>query len=144
MAASSAPPEPADRLSGHHVAGDASPAIDRVGLDRVGVVGGGTMGSGIVHAALAAGIPVTLVEADAAALARAEALVRRSLDGAEARGKLGAAIGGPTAPTTAAAALDALTLTTDRTALAEVRFVIEAVPEILELKSGCCATWKRT
>ena len=49
---------------------------DQTGLDRVGVVGGGTMGAGIVHALLAAGTRVVLVEADAAAAARATDRVR--------------------------------------------------------------------
>ncbi|MBK8756620.1 MAG: 3-hydroxyacyl-CoA dehydrogenase family protein [Actinomycetales bacterium] len=140
MAASTAAPDPVARDGGARPGSadrvDLSNRSTAVGLERIGVVGGGTMGSGIVHAALAAGIPVTLVEADAAALARADALVRRSLAGAEARGKLGAAVGGPGAPSTAEAALEGLTLTTDRSALAEAPFVIEAVPEILDLKSG--------
>ena len=108
MAASTAAPDPVARDGGARPGSadrvDFSNRSTAVGLERIGVVGGGTMGSGIVHAALAAGIPVTLVEADAAALARADALVRRSLAGAEARGKLGAAVGGPGAPSTAEAA----------------------------------------
>lgn len=93
----------------------------------VGVVGGGTMGSGIVHVLLAAGLPVVLVESDDAALVRADGLLRSSLDGAVRRGKL-------TDPP--AALLARLTATTDRSALAGCALVIEAVPEIPELKTS--------
>lgn len=92
---------------------------------RVGVLGGGTMGSGIVHVLLAAGVNTVLVEADDAALDRATGLVRTSLDGAEQRDKLSG---------TAAATFAPLTVSTDRAALADCDVVIEAVPEILELK----------
>lgn len=96
----------------------------------VGVVGGGTMGSGIVHALLAAGLEVVLVESSDEALDRAKGLVRASLDGAEQRGKL---------PRPAADLLDHLTETTDRNALDKASLVVEAVPEILDLKVGLLA-----
>lgn len=92
---------------------------------RVGVVGGGTMGSGIVHVLLAAGIPTVLCEADSASLERGLGLVRASLDGAVARGKLDG---------TAKEALAGLTTTTDHADLSDCDVVIEAVPEIPDLK----------
>ncbi len=96
-------------------------------LAGVGVVGGGTMGSGIVHSLLAAGLTVVLVESDEAALSRAGGLVRASLQGAADRGKLaqGQSVDG---------LLTQLTETTDRSRLRGCGLVIEAVPEILDLK----------
>ena len=93
--------------------------------DTVGVLGGGTMGSGIAHVLLAAGMRTVLVEADGQSLERATNLVRRSLTGAAERGKLSGD------PDDVMARLD---LTTDRAALSSCSLVIEAVPEILELK----------
>ena len=57
-------------------------------IARAVVVGGGTMGAGIAHALAAAGIAVTLVEADAAAARRAADNVARLRDEAAARGRL--------------------------------------------------------
>lgn len=94
-------------------------------LGRCGVVGGGTMGSGVVHSMLAAGLEVVLVESTQEALDRALGLLRSSLDGAVKRGKL------TQDPTEL---LRALTATTDRAALGNVSLVVEAVPEILDLK----------
>ncbi len=93
--------------------------------EQVAVVGGGTMGSGIVHVLLAAGIPTILCEVDDAALTRALAMVAASLEGAESRGKLR-----ETVPET----LARLTTTTAHDQLGAADVVIEAVPEIPELK----------
>ena len=95
-------------------------------LERVGVVGGGTMGSGIVHVLLAAGLEVVLVESNTEFLQRADGLVRKSLDGAAQRGKLSA---------TPEQLLERLRRTTDRTELSSSELVIEAVPEIVDLKT---------
>lgn len=92
---------------------------------RVGVVGGGTMGSGIVHVLLAAGIETVLCEADDASLARGLGLVTASLEGAVARGKLDGTLD---------EALGRLTTTTSHADLAGCQVVIEAVPEIPDLK----------
>jgi len=83
------------------------------------------MGSGIVHVLLAAGIPTILCEVDDAALTRALAMVAASLEGAESRGKLR-----ETVPET----LARLTTTTAHDQLGAADVVIEAVPEIPELK----------
>jgi len=101
-----------------------------VELDRVGVIGGGTMGAGIAHALLAAGIPVTLVESDARAMARAMDRVAASLDAAAARGKLAEP---------PAALLARLTGACDPAAVAGANLVIEAVPESVELKRAVLA-----
>jgi 3-hydroxybutyryl-CoA dehydrogenase len=99
-----------------------------------GVVGGGTMGSGIAHVLLAAGARVVLVESDDAALQRAIGLVRRSLDGAVQRGKLAEPVD---------TVLERLTAGTDRALLAGASPVVEAVPEILDLKVGLLADLER-
>jgi len=112
----------------------ATSALDSIGA--IGVVGGGTMGSGIVHNLLASGFPVVLVEGDDASLTRAGGLVRSSVQGAADRGKLaeGQSVEG---------LLAELTETTDRSSLAECGLVIEAVPEILELKRTLLADIER-
>lgn len=90
------------------------------------VVGGGTMGAGIAAALRDAGLPVTLVERDAEALARGLANVRAIFDGAVKRGRL----------TDAAAAerIGGVAGTTDYADLADVDLVIEAVFEELSVK----------
>ncbi len=60
-------------------------------LDAAGVVGGGTMGAGIAVAFLDAGIPVTLLERDQAALDRGLSVVAGTLDASVKRGRLTAA-----------------------------------------------------
>ena len=90
------------------------------------VIGGGTMGAGIVAALRDAGIPVTLVERDAEALARGRANARALFEGAVARGRLGAEA--------AAARIAGVTGTTDYADLAETDLVIEAVFEEISVK----------
>jgi 3-hydroxybutyryl-CoA dehydrogenase len=55
---------------------------------RVGVVGGGLMGSGIAEVCARSGVDVTVLEADDAGVARAEAAIERSLGRAVKAGKL--------------------------------------------------------
>ena len=57
-------------------------------LDRAAVIGAGTMGAGIAVALLDAGIPVTLLETDQAALDRGVARIAGIYDGQVKRGKL--------------------------------------------------------
>jgi 3-hydroxybutyryl-CoA dehydrogenase len=90
-------------------------------VELVGVVGGGIMGSGIAEVCARAGLAVTLVEADAAAVERAQERVAHSLERAVARGKVDAA--------DADKAKARLDYTDDLTALADRELVIEAVVE---------------
>ena len=60
-------------------------------VDRVAVIGAGTMGGGIAMAFVNAGIAVTLVEADEAALKRGLETIRRNYEASVKRGKLAAA-----------------------------------------------------
>ena len=93
---------------------------------RAGVVGAGFMGSGIAEAIARAGIPVTLHEPEAPALARSRARVGASLDRAVSAGKL--------SPGDAAALLDRLAWTTDLDDLAGSDLVVEAVVEDPQVK----------
>ncbi len=84
-------------------------------VETIAVMGAGTMGGGIAALCLMSGFTVRLYDPYQASLDRAEARVRKRSD-----------------PATMAAKL---TLTTDlETAAANADFVIEAVPEKLELK----------
>ena len=93
---------------------------------QVGVLGGGRMGAGIAHAFLMAGARVTVVEQgdDAAAAARDRVLT--AIDKSLSRGSV----------TASRAELDdRLTVTTDAAAFAGSGLVVEAVPEIVALKT---------
>lgn len=95
-------------------------------IERVAVVGAGTMGNGIAHVCALAGLPVTLFDADPAALDRGLRTIARNMDRQVAKGRLSAsgrdgALGRiESAGSLAEAAVADLT--------------IEAVPEIAELK----------
>ncbi|MFY0634953.1 MAG: enoyl-CoA hydratase/isomerase family protein [Vannielia sp.] len=100
-------------------------------VKRVGVIGGGTMGQGIARAFLAAGLPVVLMERDAAALERALAALRASFEAQVAKGRLGA--------DAAQARSAALGGTVEAGALAGCDLVIEAVFEDMEVKKDVLA-----
>jgi 3-hydroxybutyryl-CoA dehydrogenase len=91
---------------------------------RVGVLGGGRMGSGIAHAFLLAGADVVVVD-QPEALVGAEMRVRDAIARSVAKG-------------TTAISRDelhaALTLAEDREVFGDCALVVEAVPEIPELK----------
>ena len=91
---------------------------------RVGVLGGGRMGAGIAHAFLINGCEVLVVERDddaaAAARERVESAVAKSVE----RGL----------PGTAADFASRLAVSTDYADFADRELVVEAVPEIWELK----------
>ncbi|WP_126975941.1 3-hydroxyacyl-CoA dehydrogenase NAD-binding domain-containing protein [Frigidibacter oleivorans] len=92
----------------------------------VGVIGGGTMGQGIARAMLGAGLPVTLIERDAEAAARAQSAIGATFDGQVAKGRLGAV--------EARDRKDRLSVDADIAALGGVDLVIEAVFEEMSLK----------
>lgn len=88
--------------------------------ERVGVVGGGRMGAGIAHAFLTAGAEVVVIERDETSCERAVHAVSAAVDASVARGTF---VGAPSE------ALARLSVTADRSALADRTLVIEAVPE---------------
>jgi len=92
--------------------------------DKTGVVGGGTMGAGIAHALLLAGCTVALVERDEQAAAAARARVLHAVNGSVKRGQL----------EHADKAMARLTTGAGFWRLEDVDLVVEAVPEILDLK----------
>lgn len=95
-------------------------------LNRVGIVGAGTMGAGIAVAMLQAGLPVTLVERDLAALTRGTRQIERIYDGFVAKNRMSVE--------QRTSVLAGLTGSTSYDPLAAVDLVIEAVFEDMEAK----------
>jgi 3-hydroxybutyryl-CoA dehydrogenase len=93
---------------------------------KVGVFGGGRMGAGIAHAFLIGGTDVTVIEVDEANASAARSRVTSSLAKAFNRGSV-------TQPAESIA--ERLTVTTDVAAVADCGLVVEAVPEIPDLKA---------
>jgi 3-hydroxybutyryl-CoA dehydrogenase len=85
----------------------------------VGVYGGGRMGGGIAHAFALAGAAVTVIENDAASARAARERIEASLAKAAAKG---------------ARPAGTFEVVTDAAALAGCALVVEAVPELVELK----------
>jgi 3-hydroxybutyryl-CoA dehydrogenase len=103
---------------------DEPPALGEV--ERVGVLGAGAMGAGIAQLCAVAGIETRLLDANEDALAAGIARVQGSLGRAVERGRI--------ADADAAAALGRLHPVGAVDDLAGVELVIEAVPEIVDLK----------
>jgi 3-hydroxybutyryl-CoA dehydrogenase len=98
-----------------------------VPIETIAVIGSGIMGRGIAHAAAVGGFRTILHDVSADALERAFSHIRRDLDEGIARGKISTA--------EVAAALGRLEPEQELgAAAAEADFVIEAVPEEIELK----------
>ncbi|WP_185262830.1 MULTISPECIES: 3-hydroxybutyryl-CoA dehydrogenase [unclassified Pseudarthrobacter] len=95
-------------------------------FERVGVLGCGLMGSGIAEVCARAGAGVVVVEANDAAVAAGRKRLTASMDKAVASGRLDAADRDE--------ALARISFGTDIEAFADSRLVIEAVPEIMDLK----------
>ncbi|MFX1674179.1 3-hydroxyacyl-CoA dehydrogenase NAD-binding domain-containing protein [Paraburkholderia sp. A2WS-5] len=104
-------------------------------IDTVGVIGGGTMGAGIAVAVLDAGLPVTMIERDDAALARGRAHVEKVYDGLIAKGRM--------KPEAKAQILARLNGSTAYDALANADLVIEAVFEDIAVKQAVFAELDR-
>ena len=95
-------------------------------VSAAGIVGAGTMGGGIAMCFANAGIGVTLVERDRAALDRGLAAVRRNYERTAARGGITGA--------EAAARMDLIASSLDLADLGGADLVIEAVFEDMDLK----------
>jgi len=96
-------------------------------MQTVGVVGAGTMGSGIAHVFARSGFKVLLCDVEERFLARALEQIRANLGREVAKGKLGV--------TDVEQALERISSTTDREALAGAGFAVEAATERFELKA---------
>ncbi|WP_298913744.1 3-hydroxyacyl-CoA dehydrogenase NAD-binding domain-containing protein [uncultured Roseobacter sp.] len=101
-------------------------------LAAIGVIGGGTMGAGIATAALLAGLPVTLIEMNDAAMDAAKSRIAGNLAGALRRCKISQSAHD-------AMLNEALTIATDYDALGTVDLVIEAVFEEMAVKKSVFA-----
>ncbi|MFM9378413.1 3-hydroxybutyryl-CoA dehydrogenase [Gordonia sp. VNK21] len=94
-------------------------------MKNVGVIGGGTMGAGIAEVVAKAGVPVRVLERAEAVEAAQERIATSLARGVKA-GKL--------SEEDSAATLARVTVTTDIESFADADLVIEAMPEIEELK----------
>lgn len=102
---------------------DSTPTRD---IRRVAVIGAGTMGSGIAMNFLNAGLPVVLLEANAEALARGVASIRKNYESTVKKGRLTEA--------ECEKRLNLLTQCTDYAMLSDADLVIEAVFEEFAVK----------
>jgi 3-hydroxyacyl-CoA dehydrogenase len=104
-------------------------------ITHVGIVGGGTMGAGIAVAVLDAGLPVTMIERDDAALARGRAHVEKVYSALVAKDRMTAAAMANTMARFAGS--------TTYDALAAADMVIEAVFEDMAVKKAVFAELDR-
>lgn len=104
-------------------------------LSEVGVVGLGTMGAGIAEVLARAGLSVTAVDVDDAAVQRGRGHVEKSTGRAVSRGRLD--------PAERDAVLSRIRFTTAMDDLARAELVVEAVPERMDLKVPLLSTLDR-
>lgn len=96
-------------------------------VKKVAVVGGGIMGRGIAHVCALGGFAVSLQDISAEALNKAKSIIGDNLEKGVSKGKV--------SPEEKEKALDRIELFTDlEKAVYEADLVIEAAPEILDLK----------
>ncbi|MEU5260846.1 3-hydroxybutyryl-CoA dehydrogenase [Amycolatopsis sp. NPDC021455] len=100
-------------------------------ISTVGVVGLGTMGAGIAEVLARSGLDVVTVELDEAGVARGRGHLEHSTERALSGGKLDAP--------GREALLGRIRYSTSLSDLSEVDFVVEAIPESLELKADVFA-----
>lgn len=100
-------------------------------IERVGIIGAGTMGGGIAMNFLSAGIPVTIVETEQAALDRSVATMRKNYDRSVARGRL--------TSDQVDATMSLLSPTLDFSRMAECDLIVEAVYENMGVKKDIFA-----
>ena len=95
-------------------------------IERVAVVGAGTMGNGIAHVCAVAGMEVVLVDSDGDALDRAVATIGCNLERQQSKGRINEG--------ERRAALARIEPATALERVSRAGLVVEAVPEIAELK----------
>ena len=97
-------------------------------VSSIGVVGAGQMGAGIAQVSACAGFSVTLVDIKADVIESGIASIRSSLARIVSKGRLD--------QKTSDEALDRIQTTLDLGDLAECDLVVEAIPEVLDLKTS--------
>ena len=97
-------------------------------ITRIAVVGAGTMGAGIVQVVAQAGIMVTMIDRDETILERSQGSIERDLKRSVERGRMSQG--------DADIALSVIRIDTDIRAIHDADLVIEAVPELLDLKAS--------
>ena len=95
-------------------------------IKTVAVLGAGTMGNGIAHVFARAGYSVILRDLEQRFLERGLESIAKNLDREIKKGKL--------AETDRAAVLSRISLATEMSAIATAQFVVEAVPEKIDIK----------
>jgi 3-hydroxyacyl-CoA dehydrogenase len=95
-------------------------------VTKVGVIGAGTMGGGISMNFLQAGIPVTIVEQEQAALDRGTGVIRKNYDASAAKGRF--------KPEQVDQMMAALTPSLNLDDLADCDLIIEAIFENMDVK----------
>src|SRR5271170_3363892 len=95
-------------------------------IQTVGVIGAGTMGSGIAHVFARSGFDVLLCDIEQSFLDNSLARIRTNLGREAAKGKLTAE--------EAESAAGRIQTTTDRGALVQADFAVEAASERFEIK----------
>lgn len=100
--------------------------MDFANIKTVAVLGAGTMGNGIAHVFARAGYSVILRDLEQRFLERGLESIAKNLDREIKKGKL--------AETERAAVLSRISLATEMSAIAPAQFVVEAVPEKIDIK----------
>ena len=97
-----------------------------MGVSRIGVLGAGQMGAGIAQVASCSGYSVTMVDIDENAVERGMDSIRSSLQRIVSKGRMELKA--------SQAAMELITRSTNRSDLSECDLIVEAIPEILQLK----------
>jgi 3-hydroxybutyryl-CoA dehydrogenase len=95
-------------------------------INRIAVIGGGAMGNGIAQVAATAGYEVILRDISDEAIARALGTIKKSLDRVAKSGKI--------TESDVNAIMGRISATTELEGVASADYVIEAIPERLDLK----------
>ena len=95
-------------------------------IESVGVLGAGQMGNGIAQVAACAGFQVTMVDIEQDYVDKGLAAIERSLGKLVAKQRM--------SEQDAASALARVSISTDKSAIADSDLVVEAIPEIPDLK----------
>lgn len=110
-----------------------TPLID---IKTVGILGAGTMGGGIAMNFLSAGIPVTILEREQAALDRGVSIIRKNYENTAKRGRM--------TMEQVEQAMSLLSTTLDMSDLSDCDLIIEAVFELMSIKKDVFTNLDKT